>query len=47
MLRNTTVAEDMNFAIAVVTGSTRLWSLRITKLRAQAFSTIQRSTGIQ
>jgi len=47
MLRHRTVARDLNSAIAVIAGSFRLWSPRITKLRAQPLSTIQRSTGIQ
>ena len=47
MLRHNSVAGQLNSAIAVLDGSTRLWSLRITNLRAQTFSTIQRSAEIQ
>ena len=47
MLRHKTVAGYLNSAIAVIGRSFRLWSPRITKLRAQPLSTIQRSTGNQ
>jgi len=47
MLRHKSVAGYLNSAIAVIAGSFRLWSPRITKLRTQPLSTFQRSTGNQ